>query len=310
MKRNYLRQIVYPLLAAMIWGTAFVFQSVSVEFVGPFTFTMLRSAIGAAFLGLLLMGRGLLVRCGAIKMRQEKRNTKALLVGGFLCGTVLTVATNLQQIGLHHGTTAGKSAFLTALYVVLVPLAGLLLWRRRESPALWISIALAVGGLYFLCITKGERMIVGDIYTLLCAVAFTAHIMVIDRFGAHVDGVELSCVQFVVVTLWSAIGTLLTEQPTLEAVVACIGPIVFVGVFSSGVAYTLQILAQKGSNPTVVSLLLCLESVFATVASVLMLGQWLSPRESLGSTLMLIAVVLAQIPTDVWRRVLRRRASE
>lgn len=293
----------------MIWGTAFVFQSVSAEFVGPFTFTMLRSAIGAAFLGLLLLGRSLLVRCGVMK-GQGKRDLKALLLGGFLCGTVLTVATNLQQIGLHHGTTAGKSAFLTALYVVLVPLVGLLLFRRRESPALWISIVLAVCGLYFLCITKGERMIVGDIYTLLCAVAFTAHIMVIDRFGARVDGVELSCVQFVVVTLWSAVGVLLTEQPTLEAVVACIGPIMYVGIFSSGVAYTLQILAQKGSNPTVVSLLLCLESVFATAATVLMLGQWMTPRETLGSVLMLTAVVLAQIPADVWKRLFGRKTQK
>ncbi|MBO5897484.1 MAG: DMT family transporter [Clostridia bacterium] len=305
MKRNWIRQVVYPLLAAMIWGTAFVFQSVSTEFVGPFTFTMLRSAIGVAFLGLLLLGRSLLVRCGVMK-GQGKRDVKALLLGGFLCGTVLTVATNLQQVGLHYGTTAGKSAFLTALYVVLVPLVGLLLFRRRESPALWISIVLAVGGLYFLCITEGEKMIAGDIFTLLCAVAFTAHIMVIDRFGARVDGVELSCVQFVVVALWSALGMLLTEQPTLEAIGACIGPILYVGIFSSGVAYTLQILAQKGSNPTVVSLLLCLESVFATVATVLMLGQWMSTRETVGSVLMLIAVLLAQIPSDAWRRVFKR----
>jgi drug/metabolite transporter (DMT)-like permease len=289
----------------MIWGTAFVFQSVSAEFVGPFTFTMLRSAIGAAFLGLLLLGRRLLVRCGVMK-GQGKRDLKALLLGGFLCGTVLTIATNLQQIGLHHGTTAGKSAFLTALYVVLVPLVGLLLFRRRESPALWVSIVLAVGGLYFLCITKGERMIVGDVFTLLCAVAFTAHIMVIDRFGERVDGVELSCVQFVVVTLWSMLGMLLTEQPTPEAIVACIGPVLYVGIFSSGVAYTLQILAQKGSNPTVVSLLLCLESVFATIATVMMLGQWMSARETLGSVLMLLAVLLAQIPSDAWRRVFKR----
>jgi drug/metabolite transporter (DMT)-like permease len=149
-------------------------------------------------------------------------------------------------------------------------------------------------------------MIVSDIYTLLCAAAFTAHIMVIDRFGARVDGVELSCVQFIVVTLWSALGTVLTEQPTLAAIGACIGPIMYVGIFSSGVAYTLQILAQKGSDPTVVSLLLCLESVFATVATVLMLGQWMSARETLGSVLMLIAVLLAQIPSEVWRRIFKR----
>lgn len=306
MKKSWVRQIIYPLLAAAIWGMAFVFQSVSTEHLGPFTFTALRSGVGAAFLGIVLLGRKLLTRCGVLTP-QPPRNRKALLWGGFLCGTVLTVATNLQQYGLSE-TSPGKGAFITALYVVLVPVAGLLLFRRRQSPALWISIVLAVGGLYFLCINGETGISVSDLYILLCAVAFTGHILVVDHFGTGVDGIELSCVQFVVVTLWSVIGMLLTEQPTMAAIVPCIGAVLYVGILSSGVAYTLQILAQKGSNPAVVSLLLCLESVFATVATVLMLGQWMSGREMLGSALMLIAVVLAQIPSEAWKRIFRHRA--
>lgn len=301
-KGRWIHQFVLPLVAAIIWGTAFVFQSDSAEHIEAFTFNALRSVVAVAFLALVLLVRRQLpqYRERAVRTKQQK---KALLVGGLACGTLLTVASNLQQLGIEH-TTTGKAAFITALYVVLVPLAALIFFRKKQGAALWISVGVAVAGLYFLCFHGAERISIGDIYVLLCAVAFAAQIMAVDRFGSKLDGIELSLVQFAVVTVWSSIGMLLTEHPTLDAILSCVPAILFVGVMSSGVAYTLQIISQKDANPAVVSLLLSLESVVATAAAVLMRGEWMTGREMLGSALMLIAVVLAQIPTAFWRKVL------
>jgi drug/metabolite transporter (DMT)-like permease len=299
---RWVRQFVLPLVAAVIWGTAFVFQSDSAEHIEPFTFNALRSAVAVVFLALVLLVRRQLLERG-VRTKRTKQQKRKLLWGGFLCGTVLTIAANLQQLGIEH-TTTGKAAFITALYVVLVPLGGLIVFRKRQGAALWVSVAVAVVGLYFLCFHGAERVAIGDIYVLLCAVAFAVQIMIVDRVGSQLDGIELSLVQFAVVTVWSSIGMLLTEHPTLEAILPCVPAVLYVGVLSSGVAYTLQIISQKDANPAVVSLLLSLESVVATAAAVLMRGEWMTGREMLGSALMLIAVVLAQIPTAFWRKVL------
>ena len=291
MKVNRLRQNVFPVLAALIWGTAFVAQSVSTEFVGPFTFNAARSAVAFVFL---------LVFCLLMRAKRKKDGTaqtgtkRDLLVGGLACGIALTVAAFLQQKGLET-TTSGKAGFITALYIVLVPIVGIFL-RKKAPRAIWISVALALVGLYCLCITEDLTVTIGDFYVLLCAFCFTAHILVIDHFGQLVDGVELSCAQFLVAAVLSGIGMLITETPSLEAILLCIGPILYVGIFSSGVAYTLQILAQKDSNPTVVSLLLSLESVLATLAGAVILHDRMSGREYLGCLLVLCAVVLAQLP--------------
>ena len=217
-----------------------------------------------------------------------------LVLGGLCCGVALTLAANLQQKGLET-TTSGKAGFITALYIVIVPVAGLL-FRRRVPRAVWFGVVLAVAGLYCLCITEDFTISGGDFYVLLCAFCFSAHILVIDHFTQKVDGVVLSCAQFLVVTVLSVVGMIATEHPSLSALLQCAGPILYVGLFSSGVAYTLQILAQKDSNPTVVSLLLSLESVFATVAGALILGDRMSGKEYFGCVLMLAAVVLAQLP--------------
>ena len=295
MRGNILRQNVFPVLAALIWGTAFVAQSVGADYVEPFTFNAARS--GIAFLFLLVLcavfrrarGRDFY---GEASARPHAR--RDLILGGICCGTALTVAANLQQKGLET-TTSGKAGFITALYIVIVPIAGLFL-KKRAPRTIWISVVLAVVGLYCLCITEDLTVSVGDFYVLLCAFCFSAHILIIDHFTQKVDGVELSCVQFLVATILSAIGMLLTESPSLAALAQCAWPLIYVGVFSSGIAYTLQILAQKDSNPTVVSLLLSLESVFATLAGALLLHDRMNGREYLGCVLMLLAVVLAQLP--------------
>ena len=291
MKVNRIRQNVLPVLAALIWGTAFVAQSVGADYVEPFTFNAARSAIAFLFLLVLCLVRRTMQR-GVVE--SATKSWKDLAVGGICCGVALTVASNLQQKGLET-TTSGKAGFITALYIVIVPIAGIFL-KKRAPRTIWISVALAVAGLYCLCITEDFTITSGDFYVLLCAFCFSAHILVIDFFTQRVDGVELSCAQFLVVTVLSSIGMIATESPSLEALRFCIWPILYVGIFSSGVAYTLQILAQKDSNPTVVSLLLSLESVFATLAGAIILHDRMSGKEYLGCVLMLVAVVLAQLP--------------
>ena len=291
MKVNRIRQNVLPVLAAFIWGTAFVAQSVGADYVEPFTFNAARSAIAFLFLLILCLVRRKMQK-GVVE--SATKSWKDLAVGGICCGVALTVATNLQQKGLET-TTSGKAGFITALYIVIVPILSIFL-KKKAPRAIWLSVVLAVAGLYCLCITEDFTITSGDFYILLCALCFSVHILVIDHFTQKVDGVELSCVQFLVVTALSAVGMLAAETPSVEALKMCVGPILYLGILSSGVAYTLQILAQKDSNPTVVSLLLSLESVFAVLAGAVILHDRMSGKEYLGCVLMLAAVVLAQLP--------------
>ena len=294
-KTKFVRQNVLPVLAAFIWGTGFVAQSVGADYVGPFTFNAARSAVAFVFL---------LILCMAFRARRKKdfhaqakprpNHRRDLLLGGLFCGVVLTLGTNLQQKGLET-TTSGKAGFITALYIVIVPILGVFL-KKKVGKTVWVGVTLAVVGLYCLCIQENFSISKGDFYIFLCSLCFSAHILIIDHFTKRVDGVELSCAQFLMLTVFSSVGMLAWEQPSWEALRQCAWPILYVGIFSSGIAYTLQILAQRDSNPTVVSLLLSLESVFATLAGALLLGDRMSVREDLGCVLMLAAVVLAQIP--------------
>ena len=290
-KINRIRQNVLPLLAAMIWGTAFVAQSIGAEYLGPFAFNAVRAVIAFFFLLALCLVLRAVRRDGRSRPAAYRRN---LLIGGLCCGTALSVASYFQQKGIAD-TTAGKAGFITALYIVLVPLLGVLL-RRAVPRTIWLSVALALGGLYFLCISEAFAITSGDFYLLLCALCFSIQIMVVDHFTQKVEGVELSCMQFLVMSVLSAAGTLAWETPSLADLRLCLWPVLYVGIFSSGVAYTLQIVAQKGSNPAVVSLLMSLESVFAAIAGAIILQDRLSGREYLGCGLMLAAVILTQLP--------------
>lgn len=289
-KRATLKQVLLLLLTALIWGCAFVAQSVGLEYVGPYTINAVRFLIG----GLVL------IPCiGVMERRQggETRNRgsrRELLLGGVCCGLALCLASNLQQLGLAY-TTVGKAGFLTALYVVLVPFLGLL-FGRRLPPVIWVCVALSLGGLYLLCMTGAEGLGQGDILVLLAALAFSVHILVVDHFSPRVDPVRLSCVQFLVSGLVSAVPMALLEQPTLGAILSAWQPILYAGVLSCGVAYTLQAVAQRDCDPTVCSLILCLESVFSVLAGWVLLNQTLTLREWLGCGLMFAAIVLAQLP--------------
>lgn len=294
MKRSILRQNIFPLLAAVIWGTAFVAQSVCTDYVPPFAFNAIRSLI--AFVLLIGVSRIFDAAARRAGRSPEKTDRRALILGGICTGTFLAIASNLQQAGLAD-TGAGKAGFITALYVVLVPVLGVFL-KRRAGVQTWVSVVIAVVGLYLLCIPGGERFSLqtSDVYLLLCALFFACQIMSIDHFAAKVDGIKLSCAQFLVAGVISTALSLLFETVSIANVLHCIWPILYVAVFSSCVAYTLQILAQRDSDPTVVTLLLSLESVFSVLAGAVLLHDRLSRREYLGCVLMFAAVVLAQIP--------------
>ena len=295
MKNRFVRQIVFPLIAAMIWGTAFVAQSRCAGLIPPFVFNALRSAIAV-----MVLVPVALVFDGAAQKRGEPRKSdrKALLVGGALMGVALSISANLQQAGIAEASV-GKAGFITAFYVVLVPVLGIFL-KKKAGVRIWVSVALAVAGLYLLCITAGESLLsslrVSDIYLILCAVFYAVQILLIDHYAQKADGIWLSVVQFAVTAVLSGLLSLCFERVDWANVLRCVWPLLYVGVMSSGVAYTLQILAQKDSNPTVVTLLFSLESVFSVLAGAVLLGDRLTGREYLGCALMFSAVILAQIP--------------
>lgn len=303
-------------LTAVVWGVAFVAQSVGMDYVGPFTFNCIRCLIGAVVLvPCIWFLDGWKQRQGGASCGRESAGapdgascgresteapsgasygSHALLAGGVCCGLALFVASNLQQIGIQY-TTVGKAGFITALYIVMVPVFGIFL-KKRAGIRVWVSVALAVAGLYLLCITDRLALGKGDILVLLCAVVFAVHILVVDHFSAKTDGVRMSCIQFLVCGLLSGVCMLLTEHPEMRLILQAWQPILYAGVFSCGVGYTLQIVGQKGTDPTVASLILSLESVVSVLAGWLLLGQRLSVRELGGCALMFAAILLAQMP--------------
>ena len=291
MKRHW-KQYACALLAALIWGTAFAAQDMCAGKVGPFTFNALRSAIGMIFLGIFLLTRDTIRK--KVRYQTPKRDKKALWTGGILSGLFLSAATNLQQFGIGD-SGGGKAAFITTLYIVLVPIFGLFL-KKKPPVTVWAGVILAAVGLYFLSIKDGFTVATGDLFLMACAVMFTFQILILDRCAPKADGIELSFVQFVAMSLTSAAGALF-ETSDLSSVLACTWPILYVGIFSCGIAYTLQIISQKGTNPTVVSLLFSVESVFGLAATALILGTVPSSREWIGCALLLGALVLAQLPT-------------
>ena len=295
MKHNQIRQVVFPILAAFIWGTAFVAQDMCADSSGTFTFNATRYFIAVlALLVVILIKDGLAKDKPSLSPIQKKAANKQLWLGGLCCGTALAVASNFQQAGMVAGTDSGKAGFLTALYVVLVPLFGLF-FKRKVNLSTWIAVVLSVVALYLLCI-KGEFSLApGDLLILVCAVCFAVHILVIDHFTAYCDGVKLSCIQFLFAGIISAICMFIFETVDFAAIWSCTLPLLYVGIFSCGVGYTLQILAQKDSNPTVVTILLSLESVFAVIAGAIILKQQMSVREYIGCAVMFAAVILAQI---------------
>lgn len=291
--KQQIKSSLILLLTATIWGVAFVAQSVGMEYIGPFTFNAIRCVLGGLVLIPVILVLKKKKETGA--ENQEKEDKKTLWAGGIACGVILCIASNLQQFGIMEASV-GKSGFFTALYIVMIPVIGIFI-GKRPGIKLWFCVALAVVGMYLLCMKDGSFTIErADIMLLLCALAFSFHILVVDYFSPKVDGVKMSCIQFFVCGVLSAVGMLLTETPDISNIQAAWLPLLYAGLLSCGVGYTLQIVGQKGINPVIASLIMSLESVISALAGWVILGQVLSPKEILGCILMFVAIIITQIP--------------
>lgn len=308
------------LLTATIWGVAFVAQSVGMDYIGPFTFNAVRCTLGGVVLIPVIFladwlekregqekskekpaeGSGLAAekreeKCAAGSSLAAEKEQKLLLVGGLSCGVLFGLATNFQQIGILY-TTVGKAGFITACYIVIVPVLGIF-FKKACSPAVWGAVVLALLGLYLLCMEGGGFSISrGDFLVLICALLFSLHILAIDYFSPLVNGVKLSCIQFFVCGIMSAVAMVFAEKPVLADIFSAWMPILYAGIMSCGVAYTLQIIGQKGMNPTLSSLILSLESSISVLAGWLILKQELTQRQFWGCVVMFGAILLAQLP--------------
>ncbi len=292
------------LLTAFIWGSAFVAQKSGMDYIEPFTYNGLRTFIGGLVLIPVIFmfskknGVPIGVRKG-VDMEDkaaQDRDKRVAIVGGICCGLALFVASSLQQFGVSY-TTAGKAGFITTLYVVIVPILSILL-RKKVRPVMWLCVVMGVVGLYLLCMKDNSfKLQFGDMLVLLCAFAFAVHIMVIDHFSPQGDGICISCVQFLTAGALGLICMFIFEEPNLGAIIDCAGPILYAGVLSCGVAYTLQVVAQADADPTAATLILSLESVFAVISGAIILHETMSPRELFGCVIIFAAVIIAQLPS-------------
>lgn len=334
MNKFVLRQSCFLFLTATIWGIAFVAQSVGLDYVGAFTFNAVRSLIGSivlipciVFLNRLKSSSGTsfsttrraaraplqrhnsTARACASKTSGKitsdnkhtgSDDTKTLLKGGVLCGIILCIASNLQQFALNY-TTVAKAGFITSLYIIIVPILGIFL-HKKAGLKIWLAVFIALTGMYLLC-SKGDKFTLqrGDLYLLGSAFVFSLHILTIDHFSPKTDGVKLSCIQFFVCSLLSGVGMIIFEKPNIGSILDAWLPIIYAGILSCGVAYTLQIVGQNGMNPTIASLILSLESVVSLIAGWIILGQKLSAKELGGCALVFAAIILAQVPVKSFR---------
>ena len=295
-KTQKIRNTIFLFLTALIWGAAFVAQSVSMDYIEPMTFICLRSLIGGIFLIPVIWfldrkkkNSGEIVSSVAVKW-----NDKKVIEAGIACGLCLFLANCFQQTGIQY-TTVGKAGFITSFYIIIVPLLGLFL-KKHCGILTWISVVIALAGLYFLCINETLYIQKGDFMILVSAFFFAAQILVIDYYNQFVDGVKMSCIQFLTGAVLAFFAMMIFEDPQWSMIVKAAMPILYTGIMSTGVGYTLQIVGQKGLNPTVAALILSLESVFSALSGFVILHQILSVRELIGCVLMFGAIILAQLP--------------
>ena len=302
--KKQIRASIMLFIAALIWGSAFVAQSEGMEYVDPFTFASIRFFIGSfvllpviSFMKKQETGNGNLLEgydkeTGLIGFIKKHR---LLVEGSVFCGLALTIATNFQQQGVKYVSSVGKAGFITTLYIVLVPIFSLFIGKKIRL-IIWLALMFAVTGLYFLCVTEKLTFEPLDILLIMCAVFFALQIMVIDHYVERVNPVALSSLQFFVVGVISGVLMFIFEKPTISGIIAAAGPILYAGVMSSGIAFTLQVLAQKDLDPTIASMIMSLESVVSVLSGFLLMGQLLSVREGIGCISMFIGVILAQLP--------------
>lgn len=302
-KKNKLLGNGLLLFTALIWGTAFVFQRVGMESIEPITFNAARMALAALATGLVaLLTRRKEQNSPVEERKQYRKNT---ITGGICCGCFLSLASILQQMGLVY-TTAGKAGFITAMYILLVPILGFVFFKKKNTWLVWLSVLLGVAGMYFLCISGAFRLSYGDALICGCALFFSCHILCCDYFVRRGHPIWISAIQFATATVISSVAAMLAEEPSVEKLVSAAIPILYCGVVSGGIGYTLQIVAQKYTDPTIASLLMSMESVFAVIAGVLLLQERMSVRELSGCVIMLVAIVLVQLPLPKGKRSLKK----
>lgn len=280
------------LLTAIIWGSSFVSQKVGIETVGPMTFIGLRTLLGS----IVLLPVILVSDKAKAKENVMPFSNTTLLKGGLYCGIFLCIASTLQTFGMKY-IDAGKSGFLTSLYMIFVPIIGIFMGKKLNAKTV-IAVFMALIGMYLLCMKNGFSSVnIGDILVLLCAVFFSFHIMVIDKFSPKVDGIKLSCLQFFVAGAVASIGMLIFEKPSLNDIIMSSMPIAYSGIMSCGVAYTLQIIGQKYADPVLATIIMSLESVFAALSGWLFLNEMMTSREFFGCLIVFMAVIYIQLPS-------------
>lgn len=297
MKQNKLFGPAVLLLTAMIWGTAFVAQRSGMDSIEPLTFTAARMILAAVVLGIPAIIIALRDRRAMTPeaMETRKKKTKYTLIGGIGCGAFLATATIFQQYGIVE-TSAGKAGFITALYMLLVPILSLILFRKRGTWLVWLAVLIGVGGMYLLCMNEQFSMTRGDALLCVCALLFSGHILFCDHFIGQANPLQMSAVQFATASVISTVAAFIAEQPSWEKIGSAAIPILYCGLISGGVGYTLQMVGQKHTDATVASLLMSLESVFAVLAGVIVLHESMSAREIWGSVILFAAIILVQIP--------------
>ena len=291
-KKNKLLGNILLLIAAVIWGTAFAFQRVGMDSIEPVTFAASRMTLSAVVVGAF----SIFFKTPSEFAEKEKREyNKNTVVGGICCGVFLAFASIAQQMGLVY-TSAGKAGFITALYMLFVPIINFVFFRKRNTIIVWGAVLLGVFGMYMLCMNESLKLAYGDTLVLICAVLFSGHILCCDHFVSKGNPIKISAVQFVTTAIISWIAAFITEQPSVDKIVSAAIPIIYCGIVSGGVGYTLQIVAQKHTEPTIASLLMSLESVFAVIAGAIILNEFMSERELIGCIIMFIAIIIVQIP--------------
>ena len=285
------------ILTAVIWGTAFVFQRVGMDDIEPITFNAVRMVLSAVAVGLVAILLWLREKRKApVRDPEEaKKYNRNTVIGGICCGTFLSAASAIQQMGLVY-TPAGKAGFITAMYMLLVPIISFLVFKKKNSWLVWIAVLIGVCGMYLLCITEGFSLTYGDTLVCICAVLYSGHILSCDHFVQLGNPIRISAIQFVTAAVLSGIVAFITEDPSWDKVISAAIPILYCGIVSGGIGYTLQIVAQKFTDPTIASLLMSLESVFAVIAGAILLNERMSSREMTGCIVMFVAIILVQIP--------------
>lgn len=292
MKNRKLIGNLILIFTAAIWGMGFAWQRLGMEDIGPVTFTAAREIISAVFIGLTAVILRTVKKTG--KKGTDKTDTAATLKGGVCCGCFLVAATLFQQMGIVY-TSAGKAGFITAMYMLFVPIISFVLFKKKNPWLVWLAVAMGVAGMYLLCINESLSFTKGDAMMLVCAILYSCHILCCDHFAKMGDPITISAIQFMTASVISTVLAFIVENPSKEAVIAAIAPILYCGFVSGGMGYTSQMIGQKYADPAPASIIMSFEAVFAVLGGAVMLHERMTPRESIGSVIMFTAIILVQI---------------